>query len=108
MSLKRISELTGASVATVSRVLNNPSYECQDRQMAERIRETARSLNYIPNQFARNLKLGDAYSGTFSENYTVDILLARFDSLEQDPFLPSYSAVSRQNSTSRTVQPAKY
>ena len=86
MSLKRISELTGASVATVSRVLNNPSYECQDRQMAERIRETARSLNYIPNQFARNLKLGDAYSGTFSENYTVDILLARFDSLEQDPF----------------------
>ena len=41
MSLKRISELTGASVATVSRVLNNPSYECQDRQMAERIRETA-------------------------------------------------------------------
>ena len=38
MSLKKIAELTGASVSTVSRVLNNPLYHCQDKKLADRIR----------------------------------------------------------------------
>lgn len=86
MSLKRISELTGASMSTVSRVLNNPSYQCQDREMTEKIRETARKLNYVPDQNARNLKLGDTLPKQRSNKYIIDILLARFDTLDQDPF----------------------
>ena len=36
MSLKQIAELTGVSPATVSRVLNNPDYHCQDRAVTEK------------------------------------------------------------------------
>lgn len=86
MSLKQISELTGASIATISRVLNNPSYQCQDHELTEQIREAARRLNYIPNENARNLKLGDTAPSSPSERYIIDILLARFDTLDQDPF----------------------
>ena len=87
MSLKKISELTGASPATISRVLNNPEYQCQTPGMTEKILETARKLNYIPNQNARQLKLGsNSFSGSDSSSYSIDILLARFDALDKDPF----------------------
>lgn len=87
MSLKEISDLTGASVATVSRVLNNPEYQCQNHEMTERIRRTARELNYVPNQYARQLKMEDRKNGSpESRQFVIDILLARFHSLEDDPF----------------------
>lgn len=86
MSLKKIAELTGASVSTVSRVLNNPLYRCQNKALAEQIRQTARELNYIPNDNARRLKMGN--SGSISETapYQIDILLTRFPSLDSDSF----------------------
>lgn len=86
MSLKKIAQMTGTSVATVSRVLNNPDYQCQDRNLTERIRQAARELRYVPDANARQLKLGNrGHSGT-QRQFTIDILLARFDSLEEDPF----------------------
>jgi DNA-binding LacI/PurR family transcriptional regulator len=87
LSLKAISEATGASVSTISRVLNNPSYQCQNPDMTEKIREAARSLGYVPNQNARQLKLG-SHDKSINEagRYVVDILLARFDTLDKDPF----------------------
>lgn len=87
MSLKKISELTGASIATISRVLNNPDYQCQDPSMTDKILEAARSMNYVPNQNARQLKLGNnENSGNESGKYVIDVLLARFDALDKDPF----------------------
>lgn len=86
MSLKKIAELTGTSPATVSRVLNHPDYQCHNADLMEQIRKTARELNYIPNQNARNLKLGDASPCVRQKNPSIDILLARFDSLDKDPF----------------------
>lgn len=87
MSLKKISELTGASIATISRVLNNPGYQCQNPAMTEKILEAARKLNYVPNQNARQLKLGNNdNSGNEAGSYVIDILLARFDALDKDPF----------------------
>ena len=50
MSLKKIAELTNTSPATVSRVLNHPDYRCQNPDLTEQIRKTAREMNYIPNQ----------------------------------------------------------
>ncbi len=83
MSLKQIAGLTGVSPATVSSVLNNPDYQCQKGDMAERIRETARNLGYVPNSNARELKKGLA--GT-KDAYKVDVLLARFNSINEDAF----------------------
>jgi len=83
MSLKKIAEMTGASPATVSRVLNHPEHRCHDAALAERIRQAARELNYIPNDTARQLKKGGS---TSLRIFRVDVLLARFDSLEEDSF----------------------
>ena len=86
MSLKKIAQMTGTSVATVSRVLNNPDYQCQDRELAGRIRQTARELRYVPDVNARQLKMGGRTHTGAQKQFTIDILLARFDSLEEDPF----------------------
>lgn len=86
MSLKKIAELTGASISTVSRVLNNPTYRCQDRKLTEHIRQTARDLNYVPNDSARRLKMSGQATTTETGSYVIDILLARFESMETDPF----------------------
>lgn len=56
MSLKQIAELTGVSPATVSRVLNNPDYHCQDRAMTEKIREAARNQAMFLTAAQGNLK----------------------------------------------------
>ena len=83
MSLKKIAEMTGTSVATVSRVLNHPEHRCNKDGLAEKIWEAAASLQYIPNTTARNLRLG---SPTTTQPFVVDIFLTRFDSMEEDSF----------------------
>ncbi len=86
MSLKKIAQMSGASVATVSRVLNQPDYQCQDKRLTERIREAARELNYVPNQNARQLKMSSQGNTATEKPYRIDILLARFHSFAKDPF----------------------
>lgn len=83
MSLKKIAEIVGVSPSTVSRVLNNTVSTCASPELKEKIWETARSLNYIPDSNARNLKKGTQNS---VKNYKIAIILARFDSLDTDPF----------------------
>lgn len=86
MSLKKISEMVGVSPSTVSRVLNNPDHKCADESMKKKIFEAARTLEYIPNEAARNLKYG---AGTSQEQSHVNILVTRGG---YDPF---YSQVLR-------------
>lgn len=86
MSLKKIAQMTGASTATVSRVLNHPDYHCQDKHLAERIRQAARELHYVPNQSARQLKMGSRGGLPKEKPFVIDILLARFHSFAEDPF----------------------
>lgn len=83
MSLKKIAELAGTSVATVSRVLNDPSHRCHDKGLEERIWQLAAQEHYTPNSYARNLRKGASET---EPPYTVDIYLTRFDSMNQDTF----------------------
>lgn len=83
MSIKKIAELTGASPATVSRVLNNAGYKCSRPGLREKIWKTAMELNYTPNEAARNLKRGTTET---SNHYYIDILMTRMDGTHVDPF----------------------
>ncbi|HAD10827.1 MAG TPA: LacI family transcriptional regulator [Saprospirales bacterium] len=57
IQLKDIAREVGVSIATVSYVLNNrPMAARISEEVAARIRETARELNYQPNQIAKSLK----------------------------------------------------
>lgn len=83
MSIKKIAEIAGVSYSTVSRVLGNPEYKCSDEAVRERILAAARELNYIPNEAARNLKLGIKNEHT---PYRISILVTRTESAGIDPF----------------------
>lgn len=83
MSLKEIAKRAGVSVSTVSRVLNQSSYKCASPETKDKIWAIARELNYLPDQNARNLKLGETKN---TERPMISIISARFESLNTDPF----------------------
>ncbi len=83
MSLKKIAELAGTSISTVSRVLNHPEHRCNASGLSEKIWSIASELQYVPNIQARDLRMGTTNETT---PFVVDIFLTRFDSMEQDIF----------------------
>ncbi len=86
MSLKQIAEMTGVSVSTVSRVLNDTSATCASQATRDKIWAAARETGYLPNEAARQLKQGGDGSADSGAGRHVAILLARVDSLDADPF----------------------
>lgn len=87
MSLKKIAAMTGASLSTVSRVLNDSGYHCRQEGLEEKIWAAARELHYLPNSAARELRKGaKGQPDSQKEPFTIDIFLTRFDSLKQDAF----------------------
>lgn len=83
MSIKKIAEMTGASVSTVGRVLRNPNHRCASEEMRKRILQAAREINYVPNEAARNLKSGNA---SLKDVYHIGVLITRVSSEDSDPF----------------------
>lgn len=81
MSLKKIASMVGASVSTVSRVLNNTSSTCASKELQDKIWNAAREIGYRPNEAARALKKG----GESGEKLHVIIVMARV-SADEDPF----------------------
>lgn len=56
---KDVAKLAGVSVATVSNVLSNRLKVSSEK--AERVKNAAKQLNYVPNHTARSLSLGHSY-----------------------------------------------
>lgn len=83
MSLKKIAELAGTSVSTVSRVLNSPEHRCNRKDLEQRIWKIAEELHYIPNSAAQQLRKG---AEPKEQPFVIDILLTRFDTMDSDPF----------------------
>lgn len=52
-TIKDVAKLSGVSISTVSRVLNNPELVVQDKR--EKVQEAIRQLHYSPNALARGL-----------------------------------------------------
>lgn len=61
-SLKDIAQKVGVSIALVSYVLNNKKEGRISKDVALKIRETARELNYKTNQIAKSLKTNKTYT----------------------------------------------
>ena len=84
MSIKEIAKRANVSPATVSRVLNNPDYNCSSPEVRERIRKAAMELNYVPNEAARRLKQGK--NEKTEKTYYINVLITRTDGANVDPF----------------------
>ena len=79
-SLKDIARKVGVSTALVSYVLNNKKQDRISKEVAQKIREAAKELNYSPNQLAKSLKT--------SRTHTLGLIVA-------DIANPFFSALAR-------------
>ena len=84
MSLKEIAELTGYSVSTVSRVLNNRrKFASSDTE--KEIWAAAQKLHYQKNRAAASLKTGHSPDSAASKSWRIGIVMARgLESLEDE------------------------
>ena len=57
MSLKKIAELAGTSISTVSRVLNTPGHSCHTPGLSEKIWKIAKELEYMTKFYGIKLVL---------------------------------------------------
>lgn len=84
MSIKKIAKKVGVSPATVSRVLNKPNYRCAVPGLRDKIWKEAMEQNYVPNEAARNLKMG--VTAKNNKTYYINVLMTRMDVDQSDPF----------------------
>jgi len=80
ISLKDIAEKVGVSVTLVSYVLNNKMEGRINKEVAQKIRDTAKKLNYRTNQIAKSLKT--------NKTNTIGLIVADISN-------PFYSALAR-------------
>ena len=93
MTLKEIAKLTGVSVSTVSRVLSGKDPKFASQQVRDRIWDTARAVQYTPNQSARTLQ-SKGYAG---ESCQILLAISRIrDTYNNDFFHMLVQAVSEQ------------
>jgi sulfate transport system ATP-binding protein/LacI family transcriptional regulator/LacI family repressor for deo operon, udp, cdd, tsx, nupC, and nupG len=83
MSIKKIAEITGFSVATVARVLSDPDHKCAVAGTREKILQVARDMNYVPNESAKNLRKGNQSK---RDIFYINVLVTRELSEHSDPF----------------------
>ena len=84
MSIKKIAKMTGASISTVSRVLNDPQYRCRDASMREKIWNAAIEIDYTPNEAARNLRRTAGMKT--DDQKRVRVFMTHTDEESADPF----------------------
>ena len=62
IGLKDIAQQVGVSIALVSYVLNNQKEDRISQEVADKIRQVAKDLNYQPNHIAKSLKLQKTFT----------------------------------------------
>ncbi|MBQ4089540.1 MAG: LacI family DNA-binding transcriptional regulator [Clostridia bacterium] len=82
MSLKKIAEITGVSISTVSRVLNDAPGPCASKAIREKIWRAAQDIGYAPNRSAQALRRGERAGSA----RRIAIVTSRIHILEEDPF----------------------
>lgn len=111
-TIKDIAKLSGYSVSTVSRVLNNHPYVADDKR--QKILAVIQELEYVPNGMARLLSLGKTgnigvivpfmnhpyfeqlvngiVEAAFNQKYKVTLLPTGYDPIIEQKFLDEFSA----------------
>src|SRR5690606_37346752 len=94
-SLKDIAESLGVSKALVSLVLNDKGDERGiNKQTQEKVRQKAKELNYIPNQYARGLRIGRTNTiGLIVPDISNSFYGILCKSIEQEAYLRGYNLI---------------
>ena len=76
ITLKKLAELSGLSIRTVSRVLKDQANVIPEKR--ELVLELARKYHYQPNMAARNLRLQKkSFVGILSSNFQTEVFLQK-------------------------------
>lgn len=85
ITLKKLAELSGLSIRTVSRVLKDQANVVPEKR--ELVLELARKYHYQPNMAARNLRLQKkSFVGILSSNFQTEVFLQKVNDLERRLF----------------------
>lgn len=95
MTLKQIAAMAEVSISTVSRILNSPDNSFATKEVRDRVWRIAKEIGYVPNQSARELKLGKQ-SSPGSTPPSITCILGRTRQLDDDPFFAQMSRAIEQ------------
>ncbi|MDR1320229.1 MAG: LacI family transcriptional regulator [Gracilibacteraceae bacterium] len=95
MTLKEIAARAGVHVSTVSRVLSSADDSFGSREIRERIWAIAREAGYVPNPNAQALRQKPGQNLSYRKG-TLDCVLARAKSLEDNPFFAHIARAAQQ------------
>ncbi len=101
MTIKQIAELAGVSASTVSRIINSPDNSFASKEVRERVWNTIREHEYVPNPNARNLKHSSASPP--KRISIVCCVLGRVNTLGENPFFEQIADVVKQHSLNMEV-----
>ncbi len=89
VTIKDVARLSGVGIATVSRVLNNSGITSSETK--EKVMAAVRELNYVPNNNARNLKMGQSRTiALLAKSITNPFFQKMIHTIEQKVFLRGY------------------
>lgn len=95
MTLKQIAAMADVSISTVSRILNSPDNSFATKEVRDKVWKFAKEIGYVPNQNARELKLGKQTSRRSSPP-SISCILGRTKQLDDDPFFAQMSRAIEQ------------
>jgi LacI family transcriptional regulator len=88
-TIKDVAKLSGVGIATVSRVLNNSGVTSNETK--EKVMAAVRELNYVPNNNARGLKMGQSKTiALLAKSITNPFFQKMIHTIEQKVFLRGY------------------
>ena len=81
ITLKKLAELSGLSIRTVSRVLKNQAYVVPEKR--ELVLKLAEQYHYVPNMAARNLRLRKrSFVGILCRDFGTEVFVQKINDLE--------------------------
>ncbi|MCM3635643.1 LacI family DNA-binding transcriptional regulator [Paenibacillus camelliae] len=95
MTLKQIAAMADVSISTVSRILNSPDNSFASKEVRDRVWKVVKEIGYVPNQSARELKLGKSTSKRNAPP-SISCILGRTKHLDDDPFFAQISRAIEQ------------
>jgi len=98
MSIKKVADLAGVSIATVSRFFNNP--EQVRKETRQKVEKAIAKTNYAPNSLAQNFRRG--------KTGLVIVVIPRVGDAFYDGIVSSLSQTARENGYNILVKEAQF
>lgn len=98
MSIKKVANIAGVSIATVSRYFNNP--DKVSRRTQEKVQNAIDAINYSPNALAQNLRRG--------KTGLIIVVVSKISSSLYEPIIRQLNKLAREHSYNLLVKESDF